>query len=131
MLARHIPVIDMTITLLLHSADIVLGMTWLQAITPIIDWASGEAYISDSVSTLLAYGEWLQTTGKVGTIKMLSSREQLQELKHQRICEGLSTIETPQFWQCKKNKRELQTTSVLGSNYCTILDDATIMIGGK
>ena len=33
----HTSMIDLTVTSLLHNADIVLGMTWLQAVRPVID----------------------------------------------------------------------------------------------
>ena len=49
----HTSNIDLTVTSLLHNADIVLGMTWLQAVRPIIDWVTGEVYIPNSVTTSL------------------------------------------------------------------------------
>ena len=41
----HTSSIDLTVTSLLHNAEIILGMNWLQAVRPVIDWVTGEIYI--------------------------------------------------------------------------------------
>ena len=43
---------DLTVSKLLHGADVVLGMTWLQVADPLIRWSTGDVYIPDSVSSL-------------------------------------------------------------------------------
>ena len=70
-------------TSLLHNADIILGMTWLQAVSPIIDWVNGEIYIPNSVTTSLIQGEWLQSVVKAGTVTVLSSTEDMQEFQNE------------------------------------------------
>ena len=53
----HTSTVDLTITSLLHSVDVVLGMTWLKSVRPVIDWVIGEVYIPNIVSTALVHGE--------------------------------------------------------------------------
>ena len=72
-LSGHTSTVDLTFTSLLHSVDVVLGMTWLKSVRPLIDWVGGEVYIPNSVSTALVHGEWLQAAVKAGTITVLSS----------------------------------------------------------
>ena len=74
---EHTSSIDLTVTSLLHNADIILGMNWLQAVRPVIDWVTGEIYIPNSVTTSLMQGEWLQSAVKAGTVTVLSSTEKL------------------------------------------------------
>ena len=84
----HTSNIDLTVTSLLHNADIILGMTWLQAVRPVIDWVNGEVYIPNSVSTSLIQGAWLQSAVKAGTVTILSSKKKLQEFQNERVKEG-------------------------------------------
>ena len=90
-----------------------------------IDWVSGEIYIPNSVSTSLVHGEWLQAAVKAGTVRVISSNEQLQEFSNERVRERLSIIRTPQFWQRRDDeKKRLWTISSTGeSSYCTLLRD--------
>ena len=122
----HTSSIDLTVTSLLHNAEIILGMNWLQAVRPVIDWVTGEIYIPNSVTTSLIQGEWLQSAVKAGTVTVLSSIEDMQEFQNERVKEGLSIIKVPQFWEYrKKNDTErLWAISPSGGNsYCTLLKD--------
>ena len=56
-LSGHTSTVDLIVTSLLHSVDVVLGMTWLKSVRPVIDWVSGEVYIPKIVSTALVHGE--------------------------------------------------------------------------
>ena len=62
---------------------------------------------------------------KSGTVTVLSSTEKFQEFQNERVREGLSIVQVPQFWECKKNNTErLWAISPTGGNsYCTLLRD--------
>ena len=40
--------VGLTVTTLLHDVDLVLGMNWLQLVSPIIDWTNGKIYLPNS-----------------------------------------------------------------------------------
>ena len=48
--------VGLTITSLLHEVGLVLGMNWLQLISPVIDWSSGKVYLPNAVHTALLQG---------------------------------------------------------------------------
>ena len=73
---------NLTVSTLLHSVDVVLGMTRLQEADPLIRWSTGNIYIPDSVSSFQRIvGQWLDKQVKTGTIKILSTNEQLKSLR--------------------------------------------------
>ena len=45
--------VDLTVTSLLHEVDLVLGINWLQLVSPVIDWSSGKVYLPNAVHTAL------------------------------------------------------------------------------
>ena len=73
---------DLTITNLLHDVDLVLGMTWLQEADPLIRWSIGIIYIPDSIHQFQKImGKWLDKQIKIGTVRVLSTNEELESLK--------------------------------------------------
>ena len=62
-LSGHTSTVDLTVTSLVHSVDVVLGMTWLKSVRPVIDWVSGEVYTPNSVSTRDVPGKEREKTG--------------------------------------------------------------------
>ena len=73
---------NLTVTNLLHDVDLVLGMAWLKVADPLIRWSTGQLYIPDSVSSFQRIiGQWLDKQVKVGTVKVLSTNEDLEPLK--------------------------------------------------
>ena len=73
---------NLTVCNLLLDVDVVLGMTWLKVVDPLIRWSSGHVYIPDSISSFQRImGQWLDKQVKVGTVKVLSTNEQLESLK--------------------------------------------------
>ena len=69
--------IDLIVTNLLHDVDIVLGMTWLTLVNPIIDWRNASLSIPYALTSAFLRGAWLDAAIKTGTIRVLSSHQQL------------------------------------------------------
>ena len=91
--------IGLTVSTLLHDVDLVLGMNWLKLVNPIVDWCGAKLYVPSAVHTALLQGDWLENSVKVGTVMMLSSEEELNRLKDERIRSGISVLKAPKFWK--------------------------------
>ena len=91
--------IGLIITTLLHDVDLVLGMNWLKLVNPIVDWCGAKLYVANAVHTALLQGEWLENFVKVGTVTVLSSEEELNRLKDERIRSSISVLKAPKFWK--------------------------------
>ena len=95
---------NLTVCRLLHGADVVLGMTWLQVADPIIRWSTGDIYIPDSVSSFQRImGHWLEKQVKTGTVRVLSTNEQLNSLRQPSEIASLEILKSPKFWVVRKN----------------------------
>lgn len=105
-LARHTSCVDLTVTNLLHDANLISGMTWLESLRPLIDWVSGEIDMPHNVSTYLIQGEWLQEVVETSTIIVLYSHEKIQEIKNDGMREGLSIKRFFQFRQHREIVRD-------------------------
>ena len=64
----------LTVTSLLHEVDLVLGINWLQLVSPVIDWSSGKVYLPNAVHTALLQGNWLEGHVKAGTVTVWPER---------------------------------------------------------
>ena len=64
--------IGLTILTLLHEVDLMLGINWLQLVSPVIDWSSGKVYLPNAVHTALLQGDWLEGDVKAGTVMVLA-----------------------------------------------------------
>ena len=94
---------DLTVCRLLHGADVVLGVTWLQVADPIIRWSTGDIYIPDSVSSFQRImGHWLEKQVKTGTVRVLSTNEQLNSLRQPSEIASLEILQSPKFWAVRK-----------------------------
>ena len=94
---------NLTVSRLLHGVDVVLGMTWLKAADPIIRWSTGQVYIPDSISSLQRIvGQWLEKQVKTGTVRVLSTNEQLNSLKQPSEIASLEILQSPKFWVVRK-----------------------------
>ena len=51
--------LDLTVTKLLHSVDLVLGINWLQTVNPIIDWRGARMFLPETLGTSFLAGYWL------------------------------------------------------------------------
>ena len=95
--------LNLTVSRLLHGVDVVLGMTWLKEADPIIRWSTGQIYIPDSISSFQSIvGQWLEKQVKTGTVKVLSTHEQLESLKQPSNAASIEILKSPQFWAVKK-----------------------------
>ena len=94
---------NLTVTRLLHGADVVLGMTWLQVADPIIRWSTGDVYIPDSISSFQRImGHWLEKQVKTGTVRVLSTNEELNSLRQPSEIASLEILKSPKFWTVRK-----------------------------
>ena len=90
---------NLTVSNLLHGVDVVLGMTWLKEADPLIRWSTGHIYIPDSVSSFQKImGQWLDKQVKVGTVKVLSTNEELESLKQPSNIASIEMLKSPTFW---------------------------------
>ena len=95
--------LNLTVSRLLHGVDVVLGMTWLKAADPIIRWSTGQIYIPDSISSFQSIvGQWIDKQVKTGTVKVLSTNEQLESLKQPSNAASIEILKSPHFWAVKK-----------------------------
>ena len=95
--------INLTVSRLLHGVDVVLGVTWLKEAYTLIWWSTGNIYIPDSVSSFQKImGQWLEKQVKIGTVKVLSTNEQLESLKQPSNAASIEILKSPQFWAVKK-----------------------------
>ena len=90
---------NLTVTNLLHGVDVVLGMTWLKVADPLICWSTGNVYIPDSVSSFQKIvRQWLDKQVKVGTVKVLSTNQELESLKQPSNTTSIENLKSPAFW---------------------------------
>ena len=90
---------------LLLDVDVVLGMTWLKVADPLIRWSTGHVYIPDSISSFQRImGQWLDKQVKVGTVKVLSTNEQLESLKQPSETASIEILKSPAFWAVRSTE---------------------------
>ena len=93
---------NLAVSNLLHGVDLVLGMTWLKVADPLIRWSTGQVYIPDSISSFQRImGQWLDKQVKVGTVKVLSTNEELESLRQPLNIASLEILKSPKFWAVK------------------------------
>ena len=98
---------NLTVSNLLHGVDVVLGMTWLKVADPLIRWSTGQVYIPDSISSFQRImGQWLDKQVKVGTVKVLSTNEELESLKQPSNIASLEILKSPKFWAVKTTETQ-------------------------
>ena len=99
--------VGLTVTSLLHEVDLVLGINWLQLVSPVIDWSSGKVYLPNAVHTALLQGDWLAGHVKSGTVTVLAGEEQLQTMNDAEVQKKISILKCPRFWRCtEKNEND-------------------------
>ena len=89
----------LTVTSLLHEVDLVLGINWLQLVSPVIDWSSGKVYLPNAVHTALLQGDWLEGHVKAGTVTVLAGEDQLKTMQATEVQNKISILKCPKFWK--------------------------------
>ena len=98
---------DLTVCSLLHEVDLVLSMTWLVEVDPLIRWSIGTVYLPDSVlSFQRIMGDWLDKQVKLGTVKVLSTNEELESLRKPSNTASLKILKSPTFWALSKTETQ-------------------------
>ena len=103
--APHVPItaagrttkVDLTVTPLLQDVDIILGINWLQAVNPLIDWTGPRLILEGSVTTSTISGQWVDSTMKVGTVTVLRDAAALSALSRP-FPPPLAVLGAPTFW---------------------------------
>ena len=86
--------------------DLVLGMTWLVEPDTLIRWTS-TVYLPDSITSFQRImGDWLDKQVKVGTVKVLSTNEELESLRKPSITTSLQILKSPKFWAVKAKETQ-------------------------
>ena len=94
--------IDLTVCSLLRKVDPVLGMTWLVEADLLIRWSIGSVYLPGSIlSSQWIMGDFLDKQVKVGTVKVLSTNEELESLRKPSNTASLKVLESLAFWVIK------------------------------
>ena len=96
--------IGLTVTNLLHEVDLVLGINWLQLVNPVVDWSGARLYVPNAVHTALLQGNWLEGHVHAGTVTVLSSEMELQQMKNAAVQEKISILKCPKFWRIKSER---------------------------
>ena len=97
--------IGLTVTNLLHEVDLVLGINWLQLVNPVVDWSGARLYVPNAVHTTLLQGNWLQGHVQTGTVTVLSSEVELEQMKNAEVQKKISILKCPKFWRIKMNDK--------------------------
>ena len=98
---------DLTVCILLHDVDIVLGMTWLVEAYPLIRWSTDTVYLPDSIFSIQRIvGEWIDKQVKVGTVKVLSTNDKLESLRKLSNTASLKILKSPKFWAVKAGETQ-------------------------
>ena len=89
---------NLTVSNLLHGVDVVLSMIWLKEADPLIRWITGIVFILDSITSFQRImGQWLDKQIKVGTVKVLSTNEELESLKQPSNTASIEILKSPAF----------------------------------
>ena len=96
--------IGLTVTNLLHEVDLVLGINWLQLVNPVVDWSGARLYVPNAVHTALLQGNWLEGHVHAGTVTVLSSEMELQQMKKCSCAREDINIEVPKILE-NQNER--------------------------
>ena len=97
---NHCTRCNLTVMLLLHDVDLVLGVSWLKQVNPLIDWNAGAMHLcSNGFPRSFLYGQWLESACKIGTVSIIYSSDQLEPLKRPEIQKQISVIRNPCFWE--------------------------------
>ena len=89
---------DFTVTKLLHGVELVLGMNWLQAVNPLIDWSGPRMYVGSDDHLSAVRGQWLASTEVPGTVKVVQDANLEDSIVDTKFCSSLKVLQTPTFW---------------------------------
>ena len=113
----------LTVTNLLHDVGLVPGMNWLKLFNPIVDWCGAKLYVPNAVHTALLQGDWLEHYVKVGTVIVLSSEEELEELKDERVRSSISVLKVLKFWKWQNEKTNSRANLSKGGEWAFVQAD--------
>ena len=72
-----------------------------------ICWSIGHVYIPDSISSFQRImGQWLDKQVNVGTVKVLSTNEQLESLKQPSNTASIEVLKSPAFWALRSTETQ-------------------------
>ena len=111
---------NLTVTSLLYKVDLVLGINWLQLVSPVIDWSSGKVYLPNAVHTALLQGDWLEGHMKAGTVTILAGEEQLRKMNEIELQNKIAILKCPKFWRVagqNETRQNSWTNSFKGRAY--------------
>ena len=74
-------------------------------VDPLIRWSTGHVYIPDSLSSFQRImGQWLDKQVKVGTVKVLSTNEQLESLKQPSNTASIGILKSLAYWALRSTE---------------------------
>ena len=97
-----------------------LGINWLQLVSPVIDWSSGKVYLPNAVHTILLQGDWLEGHVKADTVTILARAEQLRKMNETEVQDKIAILKCPKFWRVADQTEQGQnswTNSFKGRAY--------------
>ena len=112
---------DLTVTSLLHEVDLILGINWLQLVNPLIDWCNARVFLPRALGTPILPSTWLDAQQRIGTVRVLSSTDDLNALTDAKHQSAISVLKTPQFWEFTRDENTRWCLSYLrGSKKCEL-----------
>ena len=101
-------------------------MNWFQTVKPIVDWCGAKLYVPNAVHTALLQGDWLENYVKVGTATVLSSEEELDRLKDERVKSSVFVLKAPKFWKWQSEKINSRADFSKGVEWAFVHNDCKL-----
>ena len=84
-----------------------LGITWLVEADPLIRWSTGIAYLPNSISSFQwIVSEWRDKQVTVGSVKVLSTNEELESLRKPSNIASLQILKSSKFLVVKAKETQ-------------------------
>ena len=103
--------VDYTVTKLFPGIGAVLGINWLQAHNPLIDWSTHQMWIRGVKGLIELTGRMLPSTVQPGTVKMLAPN--VEEFDHS-LAASIEILKTPRFWTYNSSQISWKQSSTKG-----------------
>ena len=95
-IGSHPSKIDCTVTKLLNGIELVLGVNWLQATNPLIDWSQPRLLIGHNKMVHPISAQWLPSIHKTGTVKDVNP-DDISNTDAFAFAKSLEKLQAPKF----------------------------------
>ena len=81
----------------LNGIELVLGVNWLQATNPLIDWSQPRLLIGHNKMVYPISAQWLPSIHKTGTVKDVNP-DDISNTDAFAFAKSLEKLQAPKFW---------------------------------